>query len=144
MAIPEDHPHLMAPSMRLAQVSRIDAKGTVWVTDDDRVSAARPLLHVTQVMLRQALRQHLPVVVMRSDGAKDGLIILGVVGAEAATTVAVDGKAVEITGQQEIVLRCGKSSITLTRAGQIVLRGEFIKSVAHGPQQIQGATVAIN
>lgn len=144
MAVPEDHLHLMAPGVRLAQVTRIDAKGTVWVTDDDRASVARPLLHVTQVMLRQALRQHLPVVVMRSDGTKDGLLILGVVGAEAATTVAVDGKAVEITGQQEIVLRCGKSSITLTRAGQIVLRGEFIKSVANGPQQIQGATVDIN
>ena len=144
MAIPEDHPHLMAPGMRLAQVTRIDATGTVWVTDDDRVSAARPLLHVTQVMLRQALRQQLPVVIMRGDGTKDGLIILGVVGAEAATTVAVDGKAVEITGQQEIVLRCGKSSITLTRAGQIVLRGEFITSHADGPQVIRGGTVDIN
>ena len=144
MAIPEDHSHLMAPGMRLAQVTRIDATGTIWVTEDDRVIAARPLLHVTQVMVRQALRQRLPVVVMRGDGNTDGLIILGVVGAAPATTVAVDGTAVEITGQQEIVLRCGKSSITLTRAGQIVLRGEFITSHADGPQVIRGGTVDIN
>ena len=38
----------------------------------------------------------------------------------------VDGERIELKADKEIVLRCGKASITLTRAGKILIRGNGI------------------
>src|SRR5689334_5970352 len=35
----------------------------------------------------------------------------------------VDGRRVTVEANRELVLKCGKASITLTRAGKIILRG---------------------
>jgi hypothetical protein len=57
---------------------------------------------------------------------------------------AADGKRVEITAKEEIVLRCGDSSITLTRAGKILIRGAYVLSRSSGVNRIQGGSVEIN
>jgi len=56
----------------------------------------------------------------------------------------VDGERVVIRGQQEVVLECGKASITLRRDGKIVLKGAEILTVASGLQRIKGGKVQIN
>lgn len=58
----------------------------------------------------------------------------------------VDGNArrLDITGREEVVLRCGKASITLTRAGKIILRGTYISSRSSGVNRIKGGSVQIN
>jgi hypothetical protein len=56
----------------------------------------------------------------------------------------VDGERVVLRGDQEIVLQCGRSSITLRRDGKIVLRGSDILTVASGVQRIKGGKVQIN
>jgi len=56
----------------------------------------------------------------------------------------VDGKRVLIEGRDEIVFRCGKSSITLRRNGKVVIRGTRIESVSRGLQRVLGAAVEIN
>jgi hypothetical protein len=56
----------------------------------------------------------------------------------------VDGERVVIRGQHEVVLECGKASITLRRDGKIVLRGAEILTVASGLQRIKGGKVQIN
>jgi hypothetical protein len=56
----------------------------------------------------------------------------------------VDGVRTEITANHEIVLRCGRASITLTHAGKIILRGRHILSRATGANRVQGATVQLN
>jgi len=63
--------------------------------------------------------------------------------AEQAEGVA-DGRRVEINAEQEIVLRCGESSITLTRAGKIIIRGAYVLSRSSGVNRIQGGSVEIN
>lgn len=55
-----------------------------------------------------------------------------------------DGRRVEINAEQEIVLRCGESSITLTKAGKIILRGAYVLSRSSGVNRIQGGSVQIN
>ena len=45
---------------------------------------------------------------------------------------------------EELVLKCGKASITLTREGKILLSGEYVVSRSYGVNRIQGATVQIN
>lgn len=58
--------------------------------------------------------------------------------------VKVDGETIELTGQKEIVLRCGKASLTLTRAGKVLLRGAYVSSRSSGVNRIKGGSVQIN
>ena len=55
-----------------------------------------------------------------------------------------DGRRVEIAAEEEIVLKCGESSITLTRAGKIIIRGAYVLSRSSGVNRIQGGSVEIN
>jgi hypothetical protein len=56
----------------------------------------------------------------------------------------VDGERIVIQAERELVLRCGDASITLTRAGKILLRGNYILSRSTGYNKIKGAAVDIN
>jgi uncharacterized protein DUF6484 len=58
--------------------------------------------------------------------------------------VEVAGTRVVISADDEIVLRCGKSSVTLTRAGKVVIRGAYVLTRASGVNRIKGASVQIN
>jgi hypothetical protein len=58
--------------------------------------------------------------------------------------VDIDGEAVTLTAEKEIVLRCGKASLTLTRAGKILLRGAYLLSRSSGVNRIKGGSVQIN
>lgn len=51
---------------------------------------------------------------------------------------------VEITTLQRIVLRCGKSSLTLYPDGKIVLRGENILSEAEDCNRVAGGRIELN
>lgn len=55
-----------------------------------------------------------------------------------------DGERVVLEAERELVLRCGKASITLTRAGKIIIRGAYVSSHATGTHRIRGGTVEIN
>jgi len=61
-----------------------------------------------------------------------------------ALQVEMDGETLMLTGRKEIVLRCGKASITLTRAGKILLRGAYVSSRSSGVNKIKGGSVQIN
>lgn len=56
----------------------------------------------------------------------------------------LDGDQVTLTAEKEIVLQCGKSSITLTKAGKIIIRGEYVLSRSSGVNKIKGGSVQIN
>ena len=58
--------------------------------------------------------------------------------------VDLDGKRVTLSAATEIVLRCGSASLTLTRAGKIIIRGTYVLSRSTGVQRIQGGSVQIN
>ncbi len=61
-----------------------------------------------------------------------------------AVEVTLDGRRVELTAAQEIVLRCGEASITLTRAGKVLIKGAYVCSKSTGQNDLKGATVHIN
>jgi hypothetical protein len=54
------------------------------------------------------------------------------------------GRRVVVSADKELVLTCGKASITLTRAGKILIKGAYVSSHSSGTQRIRGATVEIN
>lgn len=56
----------------------------------------------------------------------------------------VDGKRVLIEGKEEIVLKCGDSSITLTKSGKILIRGKYLLNRSSGVNRIMGGSVQVN
>lgn len=62
----------------------------------------------------------------------------------AKATVDMDGERLEFSAEKEIVLRCGKASITLTKAGKIILRGKYLLSRSSGVNRVKGGSVQIN
>ncbi len=67
--------------------------------------------------------------------------------APAPMTVTVDDDAeqvVDIVGKEQVVIRCGRASITLTRAGKILLRGAYISSRSSGANRIKGGSIHLN
>lgn len=62
----------------------------------------------------------------------------------AETSVEVDGQALAISAASTLTLRCGDASITLTREGQVIVRGTQVHTRASGLNRIQGASVRIN
>ncbi len=83
-------------------------------------------------------------------------IILGVIHPPAAPAdctsasqakpveVKLDGHQLVLSADQEIVLRCGQASITLTRAGKVLIEGEYLLSRSAGVNRIKGGSVQIN
>jgi len=59
-------------------------------------------------------------------------------------TVHIDGERVTFFAEKEIVLKCGKASITLTKSGKVLLRGAYLSSRSSGVNRIKGGSVQIN
>lgn len=64
--------------------------------------------------------------------------------AEATATATADGERLVFEANQEIVLRCGESSITLTCAGKILIKGAYVLTRSSGVNRILGGSVQIN
>ena len=58
--------------------------------------------------------------------------------------VVVDGSRIVIEGREEVVLKCGDASITLTKSGKIVIRGKYLVNRSSGVNRIMGGSVQIN
>ena len=74
-------------------------------------------------------------------------VITGRCGSEPsgpAIRTKIDGDRVVIQASHEIELRCGDSSIVLTRAGKVLIRGSFVLTHSRGMNRIRGASVHIN
>jgi hypothetical protein len=95
------------------------------------------------------------VVVIFEDGDPRRPIIVGVVREpnqlhESAAppssdvTIHADDDRFVVSAEREITLRCGEASITLTRAGKVIIKGASILSRATGHNKIKGAAVDIN
>ena len=59
-------------------------------------------------------------------------------------TIEEDGDRLIIESKKELVLRCGKASITLTRAGKVLIRGAYVLSRSSGVNRVKGGSVQIN
>ena len=56
----------------------------------------------------------------------------------------IDGERLVFEAEKEILLRCGKASITLRRDGKIVIKGAHLINRSSGANKIKGASVQIN
>ncbi len=132
--------------IHLAALDRVDAAGTPWVRlPRRRAVAARFLAGVTVEQLRAAEAAGTPVVA--AFVGKSQAVILGVLAAGASPAdveARVDGKKVTLSGRDEVTLKCGKASITLTAEGKVLIKGEYVLSRSSGVNRIKGGAVQIN
>ena len=55
-----------------------------------------------------------------------------------------DGERLVVTAKEQLVLRCGKASITLTQAGKVLIQGTYVSNRSSGVMRIKGGSVQIN
>jgi hypothetical protein len=147
-------PHAAVPGAVTARLHGFDL-------DDQPLVAGLPELRGETVVARTTvslLRSHVgaTVVVLFESGDVRRPIIVGVLnqpvrpdgvepaGASELVAVQADGERVVLSAEREIVLRCGAASITLTRAGKVLIKGAYILSRSTGYNKIKGAAVDIN
>lgn len=63
---------------------------------------------------------------------------------ETVNEATVDGNRVVLEGKEEIVLKCGESSISLHKSGKIMIRGKYLLNRATGVNRILGGSVQVN
>ncbi|MGJ7568770.1 DUF6484 domain-containing protein [Variovorax sp. GB1R11] len=66
------------------------------------------------------------------------------VAAPAQVEVDADGERLLVSARTQMVLRCGKASITLTRAGKVLIQGSYVLSRSTGVNRLRGGAVQIN
>lgn len=64
--------------------------------------------------------------------------------APAQVEVDADGERMLVSAREQLVLRCGKASIRLTKSGRVEIKGETIVSQAVGAHRIRGGSVQLN
>jgi len=62
----------------------------------------------------------------------------------AQVEVEADGERLLLTTKEQLVLRCGKASITLTKAGKVLIQGTYVSHRSSGVMRIKGGSVQLN
>jgi hypothetical protein len=65
---------------------------------------------------------------------------------EASGNVQVDADGVRmvVSAKEQMVLQCGKASITLTKAGKVLIQGSYVSSRSTGVNRVKGGSVQLN
>lgn len=93
------------------------------------------------------------VVLMFENGDAMRPIVMGLLRGGAGTAmelppgqveVDADGERMIVHAKEQLVLRCGKASITLTKAGKVLIQGEYVSSRSSGVNRIKGGSVQLN
>jgi hypothetical protein len=58
--------------------------------------------------------------------------------------VDADGERLLVSEKEQLVLRCGKASITLTKAGKVLIEGSYLLSRSSGVNRIKGGSIQLN
>lgn len=58
--------------------------------------------------------------------------------------VDADGQRLIVSAKEQLVLRCGEASITLTKAGKVLIKGSYVLTRSTGMNRIKGGAVQIN
>ena len=112
------------------------------------IVAARTTVSLRQQMVGES------VVIVFEQGDLYRPIIIGVVQSQRpqndrresgqSVPIQADDDRFVVSAEREIVLRCGDASITLTRAGKVIIKGNYILSRSAGYNKIKGAAIDIN
>ena len=149
---------IMSPAV--ASIAPTDNPGIIMVKYSKNSSKpARLLSHINRQDLMKKESVGKQVMIVFENGNPDLPVIIGVMenvledlvcmevttnSDENSFETNVDGKRIQIEAESEIVLKCGKGSITIKKEGKIVVRGTEIISRASGTNKIKGSNIKLN
>ncbi len=149
-----------AATAQIATIVSVDDGVPVLDIGDGPTVAGRLAIAATAARLDAAIRERHPVVVLFEHGDRRRPIVVGFLETRPRAArpaprkaagkpmpfvdVDADGRRLRVTAQDEIVLQCGKASITLRRNGRVILRGTYVESHSDGTNRIKGGQVQIN
>jgi hypothetical protein len=55
-----------------------------------------------------------------------------------------DGERMLVSAREQLVLRCGRATLTLTKAGKVIIEGTYVSSQSTGVQRIKGGSIQLN
>lgn len=92
------------------------------------------------------------VVLMFDEGNPLQPIVMGCIKGESSELAAqpgqvevdADGERLIVSAKEQLVLRCGQASITLTKAGKVLIQGTYLSTRSTGVNRIRGGSVQIN
>ncbi|HEX6750885.1 MAG TPA: DUF6484 domain-containing protein [Longimicrobium sp.] len=134
----------------IGRVTSVSAAEGVWVDYPANPSGAPMPACSTVAIGAGDVGREVALSFERGEAARP--IVLGLLHRPAAhgesawphAAITADGERVTVSADREIVLRCGDASITLTRAGKILIRGSYLLSRSTGVNRIKGGSVQIN
>ena len=94
-----------------------------------------------------------PVVLMFEAGDITRPIVMGVLrqaegwpltDPPAQVEVDANGERMIVSAREQLVIRCGKASITLTKAGKVLIQGSYISSRSTGVNRVKGGSIQLN
>src|SRR5271157_1975774 len=143
----------LAPGPTIGRLVGFSKSGECLV-DYEANGSRGPVVARTVVPLRDQDRGK-EVVLLFECGEFGNPIVMGIVltscqpegdldaGKDRAQTlrVEVDGESIELSADSQIVLRCGEASITLTKAGKILINGTYLLSRSSGLNRIKGGSI---
>lgn len=141
----------------VGRLVKVDELGRVWVAlrGFERPLQARLGLQTNRRKIETAITTGQAALVVFENGERDRPIITALVedrlsapaesdGNLLAVEADSDGRRVQITAKEEIILRCGKATLSLMQNGRVVVRGAHVETHATGTNRIKGGAVRIN
>lgn len=133
--------HAMGQALSLVEgeISHIDENGVCFViiTHLDAPQRARVLASEAQSMCPG------DKVLVALDASNEPLVI-GLILDSVSDAKSTADSHVNLEGRESVTIKCGDSSITMQRDGNIVVRGKNIISRASGQNKVRGFSVKIN
>lgn len=147
---------------RIGRIVEIDAAGTVRVDYDGNIRGplpARVAASVKERLEKRSGSEANAILLLFENGDPGKPVIFDMVAERIAAPrpdsadeeqsapgqdICIDGRSINYNAKDQIVLRCGKASITLTKAGKIIIRGAYLLNRSSGVNRIKGGSVQIN
>lgn len=147
---------------RVGWVIGVDGRGRPVVDFEGNTvgpRVARKLVLLAPRVLRAVVEQRRPVVLRFEDGDALLPIIVSVDEPQAlfleqkpevqerkgaSESGEEEGAFRLIQGKDELVLQCGKASITLRRNGKVIIKGTYVETHSEGVNRIKGGSVQFN
>lgn len=128
------------------------------LVDDGRTPLVRYTGETAALRARTIVDLHGPhigrrVTLMFEDNDPAKPIVMGVLRGAASwppeerpgqVEIDADGERMIVSAKEQLVVRCGKASITLTKAGKVLIQGTYVSSRSTGVNKIKGGSVQLN
>jgi Domain of unknown function (DUF6484) len=100
--------------------------------------------NVVLVFEQGDVRKPIVMGVLQGKPSASGLPLSGAKMSPGQLEVDADGERLIVNAKSQLVLRCGKASITLTKAGKVLIDGSYLSSRSSGVNRIKGGSVQLN